>query len=143
MISWATDKGISRISFNPASELTPATEQDQTIRAAAAEISAYLNGQKTTLDFPLDRSLLTPFQQRMFASLEKLAPYGEATTYGELAASLDSRGARSIGQALGANPLPLALPCHRVLAKGGKIGGFGGGLQWKEQLLRLEGSFGE
>jgi len=78
----------------------------------------------------------TPFQSRMRAALLAI-PFGKTRTYGELAAALNS-APRAIGQALGANPLPLLIPCHRILAANG-IGGFSCGLGWKRRLLAFEG----
>jgi len=77
----------------------------------------------------------TPFQARLRQALQDI-PFGETCTYGELAASLGS-GARAVGQALGANPLPIIIPCHRVVAKNG-LGGFACGLDWKRKLLAFE-----
>ena len=77
--------------------------------------------------------------------LERTAriPYGEVSTYKEMAAAAGSpRGARAAGNALGANPIPIVVPCHRVLHTGGGLGGYGGGLDRKEFLLKLEGAIG-
>lgn len=79
----------------------------------------------------------TPFQAKLRQMLLEI-PFGETCTYGELASSLGS-GARAVGQALGANPLPIIIPCHRVLAQNG-IGGFACGLDWKRRLLDFETS---
>jgi len=79
----------------------------------------------------------TSFQARLRQALLNI-PLGKTCAYGELAASLGS-GARAVGQALGANPLPIIIPCHRILAKGG-LGGFACGLDWKRKLLAFEGS---
>jgi O-6-methylguanine DNA methyltransferase len=90
---------------------------------------------------PLDVRRGTEFQQRLWEELLRIAP-GETRSYGELARTLRRPGAaRAIGSACGANPIPLLIPCHRVLAANGKIGGFSGGLEWKRRLLALEGVF--
>jgi len=79
----------------------------------------------------------TPFQQKTWSRMQKI-PWGSALTYGQLASQIGSpRAVRAIGAACGANPLPLIVPCHRVLAEDG-IGGFSGGLHWKQKLLELE-----
>lgn len=88
---------------------------------------------------PVDYGKATSFQIRVWEALRAI-PWGETGTYGELAARAGSpRGARAVGQALGANPVPIIVPCHRILAAGSRIGGFGAGLGWKRELLRLEG----
>ncbi|NLY88291.1 MAG: methylated-DNA--[protein]-cysteine S-methyltransferase [Firmicutes bacterium] len=100
-------------------------------------LAAYLQGRRRDLVFPY-RVEGTDFQQRVWRALTEI-PYGETRTYKEIAAATGSPGAaRAVGQACGANPLPLLIPCHRVVATGG-LGGFGGGEQLKKYLLRLEG----
>ena len=86
---------------------------------------------------------LDPFRQRLYETMRSLA-WGETTTYGELAKKLGStdwEGARDVGEAMGRNPVPVVIPCHRVLAAGGKLGGFSahGGAKTKAKLLALEG----
>lgn len=129
------DGFISRISFSVASDAPEAS--DPVALKAQTQINEYLAGKRKEFDLPLDPSALSEFQTRMFAALEG-TPYGKTTSYGELAAALGHKGSRAVGQALGANPLPLVYPCHRVLAAGGKLGGFGGGETWKKLLLELE-----
>ncbi len=81
----------------------------------------------------------TEFQKQVWSALEGI-PYGKSTTYGELAKQIGKPEAmRAVGQAVGRNPVSIIIPCHRVLAAGGKLGGFGGGLEEKRRLLRLEG----
>ena len=81
----------------------------------------------------------TPFQKKVWLALTKI-PHGETRTYGEVAKSIGSPGAaRAVGTACGANPLPILIPCHRVLAAGGKLGGYSGGLDIKKKLLACEG----
>jgi len=108
-------------------------------REIALALQSYLNGQSPGLPavaFRLTRG--TPFQQRVWLALPAI-PAGTTATYGEVAARLGlPRGARAVGQAAGCNPLPVVLPCHRVVAKNGP-GGFGAGLVWKRYLLAREG----
>ncbi len=81
----------------------------------------------------------TDFQQGVWRELRRI-PLGQTRSYGEIAAAVNRpRGAQAVGQACGANPIPLLIPCHRVLAGGGKLGGFSGGLDWKRRLLTIEG----
>jgi len=87
---------------------------------------------------PLDLTAATPFQQQVWSALRHLKP-GQTRSYSELARLLGQpRAARAVGNACGANPIPLLIPCHRVLAKGGGLGGFSSGLKWKRFLLSQE-----
>jgi len=90
--------------------------------------------------FPnMDLSSGTAFQQSVWREMLKI-PMGQTLTYGEIADNLNNPGAvRAVGMACGANPIPGIIPCHRVLAAGGKIGGFSSGLEWKYKLLQIEG----
>lgn len=102
-------------------------------------IQEYLAGRSRDLDLPLDMRG-TPFQISVWRQL-CLIPYGQVITYGELARRVGKPGAaRAVGAANGANPIPLVVPCHRVVAAGGALGGFGGGLPLKRKLLELEGA---
>jgi len=88
---------------------------------------------------PLDLSSGTEFQRSVWNALRKI-PSGQTKSYAQVAQSIDRPGAvRAVGQACGANPIPVVIPCHRVLAAGGKLGGFSGGLDWKRKLLSREG----
>jgi len=103
---------------------------------------ASLRGEADDLaDVDLDLSSLPPFQQRVFEVVRRI-PAGETMSYGEVAAAAGSPGAaRAVGQALGRNPFPIVIPCHRVLAAGGRIGGFTatGGVSVKAKMLAAEG----
>ena len=104
---------------------------------ATAQLKAYDRGDLKSFDLALDLRG-TPFQLRVWQALREI-PYGELRTYGQLAAGLGKAGAsRAVGGANGKNPIPLIVPCHRVVASDG-IGGFTGGLAWKERLLAHEG----
>ena len=101
---------------------------------------AYFAGHR--IDFPdkLDLSGATPFQRRVW-EVTRLIPYGDTRSYLWVAEQIKQPGAvRAVGQALGGNRLPIIIPCHRVLAKSGGLGGFGGGLEMKSYLLSLEAS---
>lgn len=101
-------------------------------------VIAYLNGLQADLSgVPLDLGG-TPFQRAVWAAARAI-PFGRTRTYAEVAAAVGRpRAARAVGQALGANPVPLLVPCHRVLATGGSLGGFTGGVDLKARLLALE-----
>ncbi len=103
-------------------------------------LGGYFEGRALRLEpEAFELSDATPFEARVYTELRKV-PFGEVVTYGELAARAGSpRGARAVGQAVGRNPLPIFIPCHRVVAAGGRLGGFGAGLEWKRSLLTHEG----
>jgi methylated-DNA-[protein]-cysteine S-methyltransferase len=103
-----------------------------------AAVTAVLNGTSFVTLPPLDLSAGSSFQQRVWHELQTI-PSGKCRTYGEIAKRLGRPGgSRAVGGACGANPVPLLVPCHRVLAAGGKLGGFSGGLDWKRRLLSIE-----
>ncbi len=106
----------------------------------ARELAGYLAGTRTEFGVPLDWSLTAGSQRRVLEALHTTVGYGATVTYGELAArsGLAHTGARGVGAIMGSNPLPVVVPCHRVLASDG-LGGFGGGRATKEWLLALEG----
>ncbi len=110
--------------------MVPKNIQRQTLKA--------LSG-KPFLFTDFDISFLTPFQQRVLAATCKI-PRGQFRTYGWVALKAGSpRGFRAAGQALNRNPVSLLIPCHRVIADGNRLGGYGGGLEWKIKLLKNEG----
>jgi O-6-methylguanine DNA methyltransferase len=109
------------------------------IKLTEQAVSAVLNGRQPRLLPPLDLRAGTDFQQRVWAALREIC-LGETKSYSEVAAAIGSpKALRAVGGACGANPIPLVIPCHRVVASGGKLGGFSGGLDWKKRLLAIEG----
>jgi methylated-DNA-[protein]-cysteine S-methyltransferase len=116
-------------------------KQDR-IEGPGRQIQSYLLGKINQLDLPFDISLLTNFQQQVLLTTLKI-PRGLVSTYGDIARKIGNpKAARAVGQVLGRNPVPLLIPCHRVIASNGKLGGYsgGGGLKTKRQLLELEGA---
>ena len=107
---------------------------------ARRELAAYLAGERRTFDLRVDLALATPFQRVVLTGLRgRAVGYGERTTYGALARRVGRPSAsRAVGAALGANPLCVVLPCHRVVASSGALTGYAGGLPAKERLLALE-----
>src|SRR5699024_4568933 len=104
---------------------------------ASNQIRDYLDEKQTDFSLPLD-IIGTPFQKKVWQAMCKI-PYGEKATYGEIANDIGNKKAvRAVGTAIGANPLMIILPCHRVVAKTGALTGFRGGIEMKEMLLRLE-----
>ena len=145
----ATDRGLCRVSFDP----EPDREAESLARAygvrvlrtarpvdnARRELDEYFAGRRQTFDVATDLRIEAPFRS---AVLEELAhvPYGATTTYGELARRAGRpRAARAVGAVMNRNPIPIVLPCHRVVGANGSLVGYGGGLDRKEALLRLEG----
>jgi methylated-DNA-[protein]-cysteine S-methyltransferase len=99
-------------------------------------LRGYFAGRQVAFDDELDLSGTTQFQRQVW-QLTRLIPCGETRSYGWMAQRLGKAGARAVGQALARNPLPIIIPCHRVVAKGG-LGGYSGGMATKEYLLKLE-----
>ena len=107
---------------------------------ARRELDLYFEGKLDRFDLPLDWRLSEGFRLRVLRAIAKI-PYGETRSYTEMAAKAgNERAVRAAGTACGRNPIPLVVPCHRVLRVGGALGGYGGGLSMKEALLRLEGA---
>jgi methylated-DNA-[protein]-cysteine S-methyltransferase len=104
-------------------------------------ISRYFSGELVDFADKLDLSGTTPFQQNVWRTVRNI-PRGETRSYGWVANQLGlPRAARAVGQALGSNPVPIVIPCHRVIGSDGKPGGFGGGVEMKKFLLQLEQTF--
>ena len=109
------------------------------LKAAKEAITAYLEGKTRSFDLPLDLQGQPRFRVKVWKVLQSI-PYGRVRSYGWVARKVGKpRAARAIGGACGANPVPLLVPCHRVIAGDGSLGGFSGGVSVKKRLLRLEG----
>jgi len=134
------DKSRARLGrrFPDLAEAAPPAQ----IAAVIEQVQALLAGEPVDLSTaPLDMTTVGAFEQRVYA-IARTIPPGQAMTYGEIAERLgDKLLARAVGQAMGANPFPIIMPCHRVLAAGGKLGGFSapGGASTKQKLLAIEG----
>jgi methylated-DNA-[protein]-cysteine S-methyltransferase len=120
-------------------EAPPAGRRDPLRCAAIAQqLEQYFAGDRRTFDLEV-RPRGSSFQQRVWLALRKI-PWGDVCNYGDIARRIGQPGAaRAVGQANGANPIPIVIPCHRVIASDGTIGGYSGGLGIKERLLALEG----
>jgi len=123
-----------------AEEPEPADE-NPILLEAAGQIAEYFAGRRQRFTLPIPETLRgTPFQRRVWSALRQI-PYGQTLSYGELARRIGSPAAsRAVGGACGKNPLPILIPCHRVIGQSGKLTGFGGGLEAKLRLLELEES---
>ena len=155
-IAWSA-RGVVAVQLPEADEATtrsrlarsargaPEAAPPPAVRAAIEAIAALLAGAKRDLeDVVLDESGVPDFHRRVYAAARRIPP-GRTATYGDLAAQLGLPGAaRAVGQALGRNPFTLIVPCHRVLAAGGRSGGFSahGGVTTKLRLLEIEGALG-
>ena len=107
--------------------------------ALEEKLRAYMDGQRVSFDEPVDLSRMSAFVRRVLEAARSI-PYGEVRTYARVAAEAGNpRAARATGQALGANPMPIVVPCHRVVTSSGRLGGYRGGLALKARLLALEG----
>lgn len=110
---------------------------------ARRELDLYFEGKLDSFDLPLDWRLSGGFRQRVLRAINRI-PYGQTRSYTEMARRAgNERAVRAAGTACGSNPIPLVVPCHRVLRTGGALGGYGGGLPMKEALLQLEGVLDE
>ena len=147
----ATPRGLVRIAYLDYSPADTVLEQlarhvsPRVLRAPSRldevrrELEEYFAGERRRFEFPLDRSLMGPFARRVLGRTARI-PYGRVSTYAEVAAAAGSpRGSRAAGNALGSNPIPIVVPCHRVLRSGGGLGGYTGGIERKARLLELEG----
>lgn len=113
------------------------------LQEAQAQLIGYLGGRRRSFDLPLDLSRGTDFQQKVWRTLRRIS-YGRLRSYQWVAFRVGGRQyARAVGNAVGANPLPIVIPCHRIVAQDASLGGFSGGLPTKRKLLTLEGTLDE
>ncbi|HEX5470010.1 MAG TPA: methylated-DNA--[protein]-cysteine S-methyltransferase [Gaiellaceae bacterium] len=145
----ATEQGVCRISFDPDPEaelerLASAhglrvLRTSRPLEQPRRELDEYFEGRRREFDLPVDLRALPAFQQLVLAELQRV-PYGQVDTYGGLAARIGKpRAARAVGGALNRNPVPIVIPCHRIVGSTGNLVGYAGGLERKELLLGLEG----
>ncbi len=151
LLAAATERGLVRLAFPEeavdsvleglARRISPRIiEAPAPLEAARRELEEYFSGRRRSFQLPLDWTLIGGFGRRVLRVTSEI-PYGGVLSYGEVAAEAGSpRGSRAAGNALGSNPIPIVIPCHRVLRSGGALGGYGGGLDRKRWLLTLEGA---
>jgi methylated-DNA-[protein]-cysteine S-methyltransferase len=145
----ATPTGVLRIGFdgeprvleNLAARVSPRIlEYPARLSDARRELDEYFAGRRSDFTFPLDWALIDGFRREVLTATAGI-PYGAVATYQEISHRAGRpKGARATGQALAGNPIPVVIPCHRVLRTGGGLGGYAGGTDRKEFLLRLEGA---
>jgi len=141
----ATDRGLARISYFPdgMEETVARTFGVRVLRSPLdqirRELDEYFAGKRRVFDLPLDLRV-APFHADVLAQLARV-PYGQTETYGALAAQAGRpKAARAVGTVMNRNPIPIVLPCHRIVGANGSLTGYAGGLDVKLQLLRLEGA---
>ena len=146
----ATDRGVLRVMFDTEPEeqleLLARAAGPRVLRSPHAvdrvrrQLDEYFEGRREQFDLDVDLRGVAPFAGHVLAELARV-PYGTTTTYGTLAARAGKpKAARAVGTVMNRNPLPIVLPCHRVVGATGALVGYGGGLDRKVQLLRLEGA---
>ena len=148
----ATEQGLLRVSFDGGGDPEAALEHiarlagprvlraPRAVAAAHAELDEYFAGTRRAFDLPVDLRGQAAFAVAVLGELTKV-PYGQTQTYGELATRAGNpKAARAVGMVMNRNPLPIVLPCHRIVGASGSLVGYGGGLERKERLLRLEGA---
>ena len=146
----STDQGLVRVAYldfadrdavlqSLADRVSPRMlEAPRRLDGPRRELDDYFGGRRREFDLPLDRRLMSDFMRRVLSATATI-PFGSVSTYGAVAREAGSpRGSRAAGNALGSNPMPIVIPCHRVLHADGGIGGYTGGLERKRALLELE-----
>lgn len=149
LLLMATPKGLVRVAFETenrddvleevAEHVSPRIlDAPRRLDPVRRELDRYFAGALRDFEVPIDWSLTGAFARKVLRRTARI-PYGSVASYGDVAFEVGTpRGARAVGNALGSNPIPVIVPCHRVVRTGGAIGGYGGGLQRKRWLLDLE-----
>lgn len=138
----AGPSGLVAINFRDSPLEAGRNDANPAILETARQLRAYFAGILRNFDLPLDLRG-TPFQLKVWGALATI-PYGETRSYLQIAAAIGAEKAvRAVGAANGANPIPIVIPCHRVIGSGGKLVGYGGGLPLKKRLLTLEGALSD
>jgi methylated-DNA-[protein]-cysteine S-methyltransferase len=134
----ADDDGLCGLRFGTVGTAAPRLVRDATLTVAQEELKAYFAGELAEFTVPLSDPGGSAFERAVWAQLRRI-PYGEMQTYGEVAKAVgEPDAARAVGVACNRNPVAVVVPCHRVVGAGGKLVGFGGGLERKRHLLELE-----
>jgi methylated-DNA-[protein]-cysteine S-methyltransferase len=146
----ASERGLCRISFDPDPDRqieqlgrlfgARVLRSPRPVEAARRQLEEYFEGRRRRFELAVDVERLTPFNRLVLEALARV-PYGTLTTYGTLAGEAGRpRAARAVGMVMNRNPIPIVLPCHRVVGSTGSLVGYAGGLERKETLLKLEGA---
>lgn len=144
-----TDKGLNNLLFHQPTwgrffeelkknERLELVESKSKFSKLGKQLNAYFSGKKVNFNEKLDLSSGTFFEQKVWKKMLKI-PYGKTISYGKLAVMAgDSTKARAVGNACGKNPVPIIVPCHRIIKSDGGLGGYGGGIELKKRLLKIE-----
>jgi methylated-DNA-[protein]-cysteine S-methyltransferase len=152
LVAAATRNGLARLAYEDfnggldvvleslAAKLSPRIlEQPAKLDAVRRELDEYFDNKRTTFDVPIDWTLYSDFGRRVLQATAAV-PFGHTASYGDMAAAAGNvKASRAAGRALGANAIPIIVPCHRIIGTSGKLTGYTGGMHRKEALLRLEG----
>lgn len=146
ILGWFSEAGLTRLELPRLDARVDAPtvilQPTDTKHACHAALTRYFGGQAEDFtEVPLDLSAASEFQREVWHAAREV-PYGETSTYGALAERLgrNKSAARAVGHALGQNPIAIVIPCHRFVAANGNLTGYAAGLEWKEELLRVEKS---
>lgn len=143
-----TGVGLNRVGFSQPEEsffaqldpLARIVRDPQAVKRLAAQLAEYLAGQRSAFDVTIDWGGVGSFQRRVLETARTI-PFGRTLSYNEVARAIGSpKSSRAVGQALARNPVPIVVPCHRVLASDGTLHGYAGGIERKRMLLQLEGA---
>ncbi len=148
----ATDRGLVKVSWQQSDDEAfvdwleqrfagrPVVQDGEFLAEAERQLREYFAGERSRFDLPVDLSALSPFQRRVLETAFRTIPFGQVVPYAELARRIGKpKAARAVGGALGRNPVAIVVPCHRIVRGDGGLGGYGGGVEFKERLLALEG----
>mgnify|MGYP003507192100 CR=1 FL=1 len=145
----ASEKGVTSIDLSSQDRAVlqeSAENNDEAVsivEEAGAQLLAYIAGTRREFSFPVDCSAGTPFQRKVWKAITRI-PYGRVRSYQWVAMRVGGKQyARAVGMALGANPVPIVVPCHRIISHDGSLGGFSCGLPLKRRLLSLEGTLNQ
>jgi methylated-DNA-[protein]-cysteine S-methyltransferase len=152
LVAAATPRGLATLSYEDhgggadailewlSTKLSPRMlEAPARLDDVRRELDEYFEGRRTDFDLPIDWTLTTPFGRRVLKATAAI-PFGRVSTYGEMAARAgNAKASRAAGRALGTNPIPIVVPCHRVIGASGRLTGYTGGLYRKVALLEIEG----
>ncbi len=148
----ATSKGLARITWRELGEEAflgwvekehpgcPAIRDPDALASVERQLLEYFRGERTEFELEVDLSVLSEFERGVLEELAEAIRFGQVIPYSELARRIGKpKAARAVGNAVGANPVPIVVPCHRVVRLDGSLGGYGGGVEFKERLLEIEG----
>ena len=152
MFTAATSKGVSRLTWEEMGEDEfldsmaerfpgrPLIRDAEALEEVEREVTEYLRGERSEFDMELDLSALSEFERQVLEELTEAIRFGQVIPYSTLAERIGKpKAARAVGNAVGSNPVPIIVPCHRVVRLDGSLGGYGGGIEFKEKLLEIEG----